>query len=183
MSQGGKDEGGKAAGKAGGKKGWSQNGFKGNCYNCGEPGHSARWCTKGKDGGGGKMSWLGGWNDDWNAGATGEEGKDTSPIPMFAKWLQPKKRTIEISTRYQALEPEDEEEEESKTEREEQEEDRKSDRYGNEDEDDDEPGNMFKPEDPDSRADKVCPCGGIRNWYQRNCDCGMAMYWPVGGGR
>ena len=114
---------------------------------------------------------------DWEQNANGEEPGD-QPVPMFAKWLKPK-RMIEVSTRYKALEPEDEEEEESKTEREEQEEDRKSDQYGNEDDDNEEPGNMFKPEDPDSRADKVCPCGGIRNWYQRNCDCGMAMYWPV----
>ena len=24
--------------------------------------------------------------------------------------------------------------------------------------------------------------GGIRNWFQRNCDCGMAIHWPIEGG-
>ena len=43
------------------------------------------------------MSWLGGWNDEWNGGTDGEEGKEAgaSPIPMFAKWLKPKKK-IEV---------------------------------------------------------------------------------------
>ena len=63
--------GGKANGKGEGKKGWSPKGFQGNCYNCGEPGHSAKWCTKaGKGGISGKMSWMGGgglpWEPEWN---------------------------------------------------------------------------------------------------------------------
>ena len=54
LSQGyGKEAGPKGAGKSGGKKGWSPNGFSGQCYNCLEFGHSAKWCPKGKGGGSG----------------------------------------------------------------------------------------------------------------------------------
>ena len=40
----------------------------------------------------------------------------------------------------------------------------------------------MKRADPNSRADKVCPCGGIRNWWQTRCDCGTGIHWPVGKG-
>ena len=152
MSQGyGKDPGAKGAGKAGGgKKGWSPNGFSGTCYNCGEVGHSAKWCTKGK---GGKMSWVGGgWEQDWGGSGNGETDAAATHIPTLTSGLKPKK-PIELPERYKALE-EDEEEQE----------------------DDDEPGNMFKDADPDSRADKLCPCGAIRNWWQnrREATCCFA---------
>ena len=81
------------------------------------------------------MSWMGTW--DWESNANGEKADDKPPV--FASYLGKKKKPIEISTRYKALEPEDEEEE-----------DRKSDHYA--DTDDEELGNMPKPEDPVGRA-------------------------------
>ena len=54
--------------------------------------------------------------------------------------------------------------------------------HGNGDDDSDsdsEPGNMFKERDPNSEADRVCPCGRIRNWWRNQCDCGGGMYWAV----
>ena len=113
------------------------------------------------------MSWMGAWPPEWEQSANGEEATDR-PVPMFAKWLKPKKM-IGISNRYKDLEPEDEEEEEA---------DRNS-CFHPETDSDGEPGIMFRPADPGSRADRVCPCGGVRNWFQRNCDCGMAIYWPL----
>ena len=72
--------------------------------------------------------------------------------------LKPK-NMIEVSTRYKALESESEPEEEADS--------------------DGEPGIMFRPADPGSRADRVCPCGGVRNWFQTHCDCGLALFWPL----
>ena len=108
MSQGGKDPSGKAAGKGGGKKGWSPLGFQGSCYNCGEQGHSAKWCPKGKGGTGGQVSWMSAWGQEWDTGAVAE-GSEASTVPTFALWLRPKK-TIKSWTRYKAIEPEEEEE-------------------------------------------------------------------------
>ena len=119
----------------------------------------------------GKMSWMGGgvmpWEQEWNNGNGDEEENKTKKFfdslrPMKSIGLR-QERTIELSTRYKALEREEEEEEIEQL----------------DEDDDEEPGNMLKPEDPDSTADRVCPFGGIRNWFQRNCECGMAIYWPV----
>ena len=72
------------------------------------------------------------------------------------------------------MEPEDEAEEELEA-------DRKSDQYVEDEDEDHEPGNMTREADPNSRADKACPCGGLRNYWQERCDCGMGMHWPVEG--
>merc|ERR1712024_433450 len=91
LSQGyGKEQGGKAGGKGGGKKGWSPNGFQGECYNCGEKGHSAKWCNKGKGGADGRVSWMGAWPPEWSTDQAGSE-ESSGTVPMFAKWLKPKK--------------------------------------------------------------------------------------------
>ena len=104
------------------------------------------------------MSWMGGggapWDQDWSGG--GEQTEEGKP-KEFCKSLRP----IKLSERYKAIEPEENEDE------------------GFENESDGEPGNMLLPEDPNCRKDRVCPCGGLRNWYQKNCDCGTAIYWPV----
>ena len=119
------------------------------------------------------MSWVGGgWDQDWSGGGGGNGDGDaavaaTTHIPTLTSWLKPK-APIKISTRYKALEEEEEEEESSGHD---------GDSYG--DEEDSEPGNMTREADPNSRADKVCPCGGIRNWWQQRCDCGTGMHWPV----
>ena len=97
------------------------------------------------------MSWVGAWGQDYNTGAD-EEGNGAVTIPTFAKWLRPKK-TIEVSERYKALEPDDEAELED---------DRKQDDYA--DDDDSEPGDFLKQANPDCRTDRVCPCMKIRNW-------------------
>ena len=47
------------------------------------------------------------------------------------------------------------------------------------DDEDSEPGDFLKTPDPNCRADRVCPCGGVRNWNQELCDCGNGTYWPV----
>ena len=75
------------------------------------------------------------WGQEWDTG-TVAEGGDAGSIPTFARWLKPKK-TIELSTRYKAIEPEEEDEEEA---------DRKSDDYGDDD-DDDEPGTITRETD------------------------------------
>ena len=107
MSQGyGKEAGPKGAGKSGGKKGWSPNGFSGQCYNCLEFGHSAKWCTKGK---GSRVSWMGGpWEQEWGAGG-GEETKE-APFKQLSHLRS--SNPIKITARYAALRSEDEEEEE-----------------------------------------------------------------------
>jgi len=56
--------------------------MKGNCYNCGEQGHPARLCPKGKGGGKGKGGYgmgpyqtgkgQGGWNPGWSPGGKGK---------------------------------------------------------------------------------------------------------------
>ena len=101
------------------------------------------------------MSWMGGggvpWESEWSGGNGEEEA--VKPKPFYGS-LKP----IEISKRYKALEEEDE---------------------GSEHESDNEPGNMLKPSDLNSKADRVCPSGGIRNHDQERCDCGMGIHWPI----
>ena len=102
----------------------------------------------------GKMNWMGAggapWEQDWK-GANGSE--EEPKTREFCRSLRP----IEISRRYQAIEPEEED---------------------NDYESDSEPG-MLIPADPDSTADRLCPCGGLRNYDQDHCDCGIGIFWPV----